>query len=79
MPEDVCRNLVNPGFLDPFDARHDITLDHPSYRIAGFHLMTGKLDWVLLRGFQVVSKRMGNDDFSASDHKYCVVEAHLAA
>lgn len=77
MPEEVCRNLVNRGFEDPFDPRQDITLDHPGYRLGPFHLMTGKLDWCLLKGFHVVSKRMGNEDFAASDHKLLVVGANL--
>ncbi len=37
----------------------------------------GKLDWVLLRGCHVVSKRMGNDDYSASDHKWLQVDVRL--
>lgn len=37
--------------------------------------MTGKLDWVLLRGgLRVVSKRMGNLDYAASDHRWLLVE-----
>ena len=37
----------------------------------------GKLDWVLLRGCRAVSRRMGNDDYSASDHKWLQVEVEL--
>ena len=79
LPEEVCRHLVNRrGFEDPFDAKLDITLDHPTYRIGPFHLMTGKLDWCLFSGgFRVLSKRMGNEDFSASDHKMLIVEAKV--
>jgi hypothetical protein len=40
--------------------------------------MTGKLDWALLRGMHVVAKSMGNDDYSASDHKWLLVEVQLA-
>lgn len=37
----------------------------------------GKLDWVLMRGCNVVSKRMGNHDYSASDHKWLQVDVRL--
>ena len=49
------RQIVNPGFTDPFDPVRDITLDNPKYacRALGLHLMTGKLDWLLLRNMQV--------------------------
>ena len=79
MPEDVCRHLVNRGgFEDPFDKRLDITLDHPSYRIGPFHLMTGKLDWCLVnKGFKVISKRMANQDFAASDHALLSLEVEV--
>lgn len=78
LPEAVCRDAVNPGFSDPFDARTDITFDHPKYRYFGKHLMTGKFDWVLLRGCQVASKAIGNHDYSASDHKWLLVDVHIA-
>mmetsp|Transcript_34770 Transcript_34770/g.62574 ORF Transcript_34770/g.62574 Transcript_34770/m.62574 type:complete len:358 (+) Transcript_34770:254-1327(+) len=75
LPEQVCRDAVNPGFSDPFDSRQDITFDHPAYRFFGFHLMTGKFDWLLLKNAEVISKEMGNEDYSASDHKWlsCIV------
>ncbi|KAG2427188.1 hypothetical protein HXX76_010907 [Chlamydomonas incerta] len=78
LPAAVCADLVNPGYADPFDARRDITFDHWKYRYLGLRLMTGKLDWVLLRGVkEVVSKAMGNADYSASDHKWLEVEVRL--
>lgn len=78
LPMAVCQAAVNPGFSDPFDPCRDITLDNPKYRFLGFHLMTGKLDWVLLKGVQgVVSKKMGNDDYKASDHRWLMVEICL--
>ncbi|PNH08472.1 U3 small nucleolar RNA-associated protein 14 [Tetrabaena socialis] len=39
----------------------------------------GKFDWALLRGCVVVSKSMGNEDYSASDHKWLAVEWLAAA
>lgn len=75
----VCQNLVNPGFEDPFDVRKDVTIDLPKYRFLGFHLMTGKLDWVLLKNFKVVQKLIGNDNYDKSDHKWLMVEVNLAA
>lgn len=41
-PESVCRDIVNPGFRDPWDARTDITLDHPDYQFFGWHLQKGE-------------------------------------
>jgi hypothetical protein len=75
LPRDVCAALVNPGFDDPFDAKKDITLDNPAYRLGPLHLMTGKLDWVLLMGLTPREWRMGNLDFAASDHRLLFVEA----
>lgn len=77
LPEAVCRDLVNPGYADPFDPRRDITFDHYMYRWLNHRFMTGKLDWVLMRGCNVVSKRMGNHDYSASDHKWLQVDVRL--
>ena len=66
----MCRDLANPGFEDPFDPVRDITLDNPAYRFLGLHLMTGKLDWMLVRGLRVAAHAMGNHDYAASDHKW---------
>lgn len=68
---------VNPGFFDPFDVTHDVTLDNPKYRLGPLHLMTGKLDWVLLRGCRVLGQAMGNGDYEASDHKWLLVDVLL--
>lgn len=59
-----------PGFSDPFDPVHTITLDNPSFRIFGYGLVKGKLDWVLLRRLTVVMQSIGNETYSASDHKW---------
>jgi len=39
--------------------------------------MAGKLDWVLVRGMRVLTKALGNHDYSASDHKWLLVEVML--
>lgn len=44
-------------------------------RLGPLHLMTGKLDWALLKGLTPITWRMGNLDFAASDHRSLVVEA----
>lgn len=74
-----CRDATNPFLYDPFDPRHDVTLDNPTYRVLGVPLMSGKLDWVLLRGLQVVSKALGNHDYSSSDHKWLLVGVTLSS
>jgi hypothetical protein len=74
LPRKVCERLVNPGFYDPFDVDVDVTLDNPLYRVCGLSLMKGKLDWVLLKGFRVLRKEMGNHDYNASDHKWLMVD-----
>eukprot|EP00727_Mastigamoeba_balamuthi_P009470 m51a1_g5145 hypothetical protein (322) ;mRNA; r:32725-33978 len=68
LPEDVCRDAVNPGFSEPFDIDADITLsNHRGW-------FNGKLDWMLVRGLNVQTKRIGNHDFTASDHKWLCLE-----
>ena len=67
---DVLKSARNPGFYDPWSCTNDITLRHPDY----FGLFKAKLDWTLLRGFEVVNRWIGNHDYEASDHKYLMVE-----
>ncbi|CAG8654316.1 8361_t:CDS:2 [Cetraspora pellucida] len=67
---DVLRAARNPGFYDPWSPTRDITLANKNY----FGLYSAKLDWTLLCGFEVVNRWIGNDDYSASDHKYMMVE-----
>ncbi|KAG5460084.1 MAG: hypothetical protein BJ554DRAFT_7912 [Olpidium bornovanus] len=69
-PEIVLRHARNPGFVDPWHPTRDITLRSRSY----MSLYQAKLDWTLLRGFDVVGQLMGNHDYSASDHKYLLVD-----
>jgi len=71
LPHSVLTNARNSGFFDPFDVTTDITLTNY------WGLYQGKLDWVLLRGFHVLSKRLGNHDYSASDHKYLLVDVQF--
>ncbi|KAK9842835.1 hypothetical protein WJX74_003107 [Apatococcus lobatus] len=78
MPEHVCKEALNPGFHDPWDPQQDITLDNPRYRILGFSMAAGKLDWLLMRRLQLVGKDCGNHDYSASDHKWLQADVQLA-
>jgi hypothetical protein len=66
------RVLRNNYFLDPFCPVSDTTLSN--YR----GLYTGKLDWVLLRGFMVSDKGLDNEDYSASDHRLVYVDVDAA-
>ena len=51
------------------------TYTHCPHRLGPLHFMTGKLDWVLLKGLTARAWRMGNMDFSGSDHRWLVVDA----
>src|ERR1051325_11041967 len=53
---DVLKSARNPGFYDPWSCTDDITLHNPDY----FGLFKAKLDWTLLRGFEVVNRWIGN-------------------
>lgn len=79
LPREVCRDAVNPGLFDPFDPVKDVTLDHPKYRVLGYSLMSGKLDWLLLPRAKVAvaGTSMGNHDYSLSDHKWLMAEVNL--
>lgn len=79
LPPQVCQDITNPGFVDPFDPSSTVTLDHPAYRYFGFHLMKGKLDWLLLRKMKVLEKSIGNHDYAASDHKYLSAYVQLCS
>ena len=61
--------LWHAGFTDPFPVS-TVTLDNPSWRIGGFPLMAGKLDWLLLRDLKVEGTEIGNHNYIASDHKW---------
>ncbi|KAK9820602.1 hypothetical protein WJX72_012209 [[Myrmecia] bisecta] len=73
VPADVCKDVTNPGFHDPFDP-DTTTLDNPSYRIFRVSLMKGKLDWLLLRRLKAVATSIGNHDYKASDHKWLAAD-----
>ena len=68
---------VTAGFADPFDVRRDVTLDNPQYRLLGWPLMAGKLDWALLRRLRAVHKEMRNLNYAASDHRLLLVEGEM--
>lgn len=63
-------SLRNEYFFDPFDASKDMTL-HNYHR-----LYRGKLDWMLLRGWQVLAQGMDDENYQASDHKllFCLIK-----
>eukprot|EP01024_Parvocaulis_polyphysoides_P012591 TRINITY_DN14591_c0_g1_i4.p4 TRINITY_DN14591_c0_g1~~TRINITY_DN14591_c0_g1_i4.p4 ORF type:complete len:144 (-),score=26.45 TRINITY_DN14591_c0_g1_i4:422-853(-) len=74
MSQQVAQDALNPGFWDPWDVDEESTLDI-FYFFNVLHLMRGKLDWLLLRGdLAVAKKEIGNQDYSASDHKYLLAE-----
>jgi hypothetical protein len=58
-----CIRLKNNHFYDPYCMRNDITL----INVKG--LFYGKLDWILLRGFEVIDKGLDNLDYKYSDHR----------
>ncbi|KAH3766167.1 endonuclease/exonuclease/phosphatase family metal-dependent hydrolase [Pelomyxa schiedti] len=67
-PADVCREAWNPGFTEHFDVYNDVTL----HNYWGY--FQGKLDWVLLSHLSPIGKLMGNHDYTASDHKWLLLE-----
>ncbi len=67
-------DLWHAGFTDPFPVS-TVTLDNPSWRIGGFSLMAGKLDWLLLRNLKVEGTDIGNHDYKSSDHKWLAATA----
>ncbi|CAG8505082.1 3760_t:CDS:2 [Paraglomus brasilianum] len=66
----VLTDARNPGFYDPWHPFYDVTINYPRY----YALYSAKLDWTLVRGFNVIKRWIGNDDYSASDHKYLMIE-----
>eukprot|EP01103_Thecamoeba_quadrilineata_P005622 TRINITY_DN15395_c0_g1_i1.p1 TRINITY_DN15395_c0_g1~~TRINITY_DN15395_c0_g1_i1.p1 ORF type:complete len:169 (-),score=14.77 TRINITY_DN15395_c0_g1_i1:50-556(-) len=65
---ETCRDLANPGFVDPFHVDNDVSLH--SHR--GWYY--GKLDWMLFRNLRVVRKDLGNHRYQSSDHKWLMCE-----
>jgi hypothetical protein len=70
LPESLCAQCVNPGFVDPWCPDGDVTLNNATY----LGLMQGKLDWLLVRNLRVVDKSMGNHLYECSDHKWLCVD-----
>lgn len=66
-PEEL-RNLLNPHFFCPFPLASTRTV-----QMAGY---SGKLDWMLLRGWRVLSFGTDNETYGRSDHKllWCEIE-----
>lgn len=59
-------NLVNPHFFCPFSPRTDLTLAVRGY--------SGKLDWMLARGWRILRRGVDNDAYDRSDHKLLWME-----
>lgn len=73
LQKEHCRNLINPGFYDPWNPDKDITLQQPKTGPINWNLVTGKLDWILIKDLKVSRKHIGNHDYSLSDHKWLMV------
>ncbi|KAF9282408.1 hypothetical protein BGZ68_005993 [Mortierella alpina] len=69
----VLHQARNPGFYDPWCARNDLTLHNPNF----FGILKAKLDYSLLKNLRCVGREMGNHDYSASDHKWLLVEVEF--
>ncbi|KAG0036945.1 hypothetical protein BGZ82_003428 [Podila clonocystis] len=69
----VLHQARNPGFYDPWSARDDLTLHNPNF----FGILKAKLDYSLLMNLRCVGRSMGNHDYSASDHKWLLVEVEF--
>lgn len=55
------KSLINPHFFCPFPASRSKTLEMHGY--------SGKLDWMLLRGWKVLANGFDNEGYRRSDHK----------
>ncbi|KAG0042369.1 hypothetical protein BGZ83_000550 [Gryganskiella cystojenkinii] len=66
----VLHQARNPGFYDPWNSGKDLTLHNPAF----LGLLAAKLDYTLLRNLRCESRAIGNHDYSASDHKWLLVE-----
>ncbi|KAG0306888.1 hypothetical protein BGZ99_001638, partial [Dissophora globulifera] len=69
----VLYQARNPGFYDPWSAGRDLTLHNPNF----FGLLKAKLDYTLLMNLKCVQREVGNHDYSASDHKWLLVEVEF--
>ncbi|KAF9900112.1 hypothetical protein EC991_007903 [Linnemannia zychae] len=69
----VLHQARNPGFYDPWCSRRDMTLHNPNF----FGILKAKLDYTLLKNLRCVGRTMGNHDYSASDHKWLLVEVEF--
>ncbi|KAF9994180.1 hypothetical protein BGZ80_000970 [Entomortierella chlamydospora] len=69
----VLHQARNPGFYDPWSSCNDVTLHNPNF----FGLLKAKLDYTLLMNLKCVGRHVGNHDYSASDHKWLLVEVEF--
>lgn len=69
----VLHQARNPGFYDPWTTGGDMTFHNPNF----FGLLKAKLDFTLLMNLKCVGKSMGNHDYSASDHKWLLMEVEF--
>ncbi|KAF9089468.1 hypothetical protein BGX27_002457, partial [Mortierella sp. AM989] len=69
----VLHQARNPGFYDPWSSSKDMTLHNPNF----FGLLKAKLDYTLLMNLKCVGRHVGNHDYSASDHKWLLVEVEF--
>ena len=75
-PRSMCAGVCPARSLS-HPPPHTHTRTHSPPRLACLAPAAGKFDWVLLRGCQVSSKAIGNHDYSASDHKWLLVDVHI--
>ena len=66
--ETELKNLINPHFFCPFPVSQSKTVEMRGY--------SGKLDWMLLRGWRVNRYGLDNEIYGRSDHKllWCEIE-----
>ncbi|KAG0004495.1 hypothetical protein BGZ65_000246 [Modicella reniformis] len=69
----VLHQARNPGFYDPWSVSNDMTFHNPNF----LGLLKAKLDFTLLMNLKCVGRTVGNHDYSASDHKWLLVEVEF--
>ena len=74
----------NDGFYDPFPINTTTVENHRGFykgKLGTYFIFILNItlinieDWTLFRGFEIHKTVVGNNDYSASDHKYLLVEA----
>ncbi|KAK3827996.1 MAG: hypothetical protein J3Q66DRAFT_321593 [Benniella sp.] len=69
----VLHQARNPGFYDPWSVGKDMTFHNPNF----LGLLKAKLDFTLLMNLKCVGRTMGNHDYSASDHRWLLMEVEF--